>query len=880
MKGKKKTLILLGIIAILTAMCMYFLNLYANYIQIYEIGSAFTRIFWIDFNMNVIVQLAVFIFIFVLVFINWIIIRGNIASIDQNRATMNKIFPIIMGSFLIAFALAGTFGHSLAEKYLLFANSEWFNLGDPIFHQDVGYYVFQRPFMLAITDAIVGIMQFLIFFNVIAYILLYMRADQKLKNIKNERNIITHVIISIILFFLARATTYKFQAEQILTEQGREFVGAGYTAIKVWLTYYNIAPYLLLAVVISTILLVTRFKIRAAVATIAVYPAVWVVTALLAAVVQAFIVLPNEAMKELPYISNNIEFTRAAYNLNGSNMIEENFEIDYDITVSDIMQNMGVVSNIRVTDYNQNLRTLNQIQNIRNYYQFVNADISAYELNGQKTAVYLSAREMNQMNLDVSAKNYINTRMKYTHGLGVVMNPVSAITSEGQPYTIIKDIPTRSIDGAPLVNQPRVYFGETTNDYVIVGTKDGELDDIEGDGYQYAGQAGIQLNFANRLLFAARYTDLNMLISSQVQSESRLLTNRNVVKRAKMALPFLEIDSDAHITVDDNGGLKWILDGYTTTAEFPYAEFEGNFNYIRNSVKIVVDAYEGTVKAYIIDKNDPVVKAYARMYPGVFERDDLPAAQALHMRYPEWLFTIQADMLCKYHITDPTEFYQRNGMWAIANEKTDDKKTQPVQAYYSLVNIDKGEEMVAMIPFTLVNKENLAAWLAVRCEGEYGQLVSYVFPSGQNIYGTYQIENKIDTDPNISRDLTLWGQGGSQVVRGNMLVVPIKNSLIYVEPVYLTSGDKGISEVKGVVVAYGDQVVMEPTLEKALATLFGVNEPKYEENEGIKSAIEKTVQSFGKYKAAQQQADWEAAGSALKDLDDNMRELEAYAGEL
>jgi uncharacterized membrane protein (UPF0182 family) len=565
-----------------------------------------------------------------------------------------------------------------------------------------------------------------------------------------------------------------------------------------------------------------------------------------------------------------------------SNLTQKEYPLDYNLTAKDITQSSGIVDNIRITDYDQNIRTLNQIQNIRNYYTFKNSDISTYTINGVKTACYVSAREINTSNLQNNGQNYTNLRFKYTHGLGVVMNPVSKITSEGQPATVIKDIPTRSIDGAPVITEPRIYYGENTTEYVIVGTKSGEVDDITGDGYKYSGLSGIDLSFWNRLLFSFRKADFNMLISGEINSGSRLLINRQVVERVKKALPFLKIDADPSLVVADNGKLYWSIDAYTTTSAYPYAEYTNHYNYIRNSVKIIVDAYNGTVSAYVIDSTDPIIQSYAKMYPNVFSQEPLPSEIVNHIRYPEELFTVQSNILAKYHVADALSFYQRDDLWAIANKKGTDGKPTAVKPYYSLVQLENDVELVAMVPYTLSGKENLSGWLAVRCEQvNYGKMVLYTFPQGQNVYGTFQIENKIETDPAISRDLTLWGQGGSNVVRGNIIVVPIKHSLLYVEPVYITAGEKGISEVKGVVVSYNDQVVMGDNLDAALSELFGTKHTDEEqENTGLKSAIARISQLYRDYEKANGAADWAAAGTILAEIKKMITTLESYGGEL
>jgi len=883
MKKIKRRLITTGIITALAVLAAIAIGIYSEYIQILEIGERFTKIFWINFNMNVFAWIVSFVFVFGVFLCNGMFIRTNLNN-SNVRHPFRKMWPTVGIFFALSFFFSGIFGAGFTEKILLFNNSQGFDLADPIFHKDIGYYVFQRPFLMAICNSAVQVVGITIVINLIMY---FLYAIQKLErpvsslwNLNTSRNIATHNIASVLLFFIIMAFTFQFKAENILFGANSNFTGASWTDINVWLLYYKLVPFVLVGVVIASIAFLMKGRAKGTLLSILTFPAFYIAFALTAGIVQTTVVLPNEAVRESEYINHAIDFTKEAYNIS-DNLTKTQFEIDNKLTAADIQKNQQIIDNIRITDYNQNIRTLNQIQNIKPYYSFLNSDITTYNVNGMKTACYVSAREINTYNLPPAAKNYINLKMKYTHGMGVVMSAVSQITSEGQPATIIKDIPTRSIDGAPQIVEPRIYYGENTTDYAIVGTKSGEVDEIVGEGYKYQGQAGIKMDFWNRVLFSLRNADFNMLISEQITSQSRLLQNRQVVQRAKKALPFLDISNDPGLVITDDGYLVWVLDGYSKTDSFPYSERTKDFNYIRNSVKIIVDAYQGTVSAYIMDSDDPIIKAYAKMYPNVFEAGSLPGNMKDHIRYPEYLFTIQAEKLAKYHVEDSLSFYQRDDLWAFANRKAAGDKATPVEAYYSLINLDSSVELVGILPYTIVNKDNLISWLAVRCEYDnYGKLVLYRFPEGQNIYGTYQIENKIDNDPEISPKLTLWGQGGSQVIRGNIIVVPIENSLLYVEPVYITSGENGISEVKGVVVAFGDRVVMADTLPGALGQLFGISHSETNDNIGTKNAIASVTQAWNRYNAAASRGDWEAAGIAMAELKRLIPQLEAYAGEL
>jgi len=875
-------MVLLGIIVLGFT---FFLGIYTDYMQLKEVGENFTKVFWTNFNVNTITQLVTFVMFFVLILVNCLIIRNNLVHIDSSFSYLKKLSPLLAVSGGVALMLSNSARQMVADKFLPFLTSEFFNLGDPIFHQDVGYYIFQRPFYISVVNIMLAFGIFLIIFTISSYAVLYARFDfYNMKQILKEKGIIIHLIASVIMYFLIKAVSYKFTAENILFKINKEFVGASYVDIKVWLPYYTIAPILLILVVVATIIFLLNSKLKAAIITVAVYPASIIIATMVAGAMQATVVEPNVVAVESQYLQDNIKYTRMAFNL--EKIVQNDFKVEYNLTGEKIMNNLGTVNNIRLTDFAQTLKVANQLQGIRNYYQFIDADIVPYNIDGKQTAVFVAAREMNKEKLDESAKNYINDKMKYTHGMGIVMNPVNRITDQGQPYFVIKDVPPRSIEGAPAITQPRIYFGQQTDDYVIVNTRDKELDEIETAGFSYDGQAGIKLDFINRLIYSMRFGDFKMLVSDQISSDSKLLLNRNVQQRIKKAAPFLSFDQSATILVDGEGKLKWVVDGYTSSQWFPYSQYNDNFNYIRNPVKAVIDAYDGSVKFYIIDRGDPIIRSFERIYPTLFEKDEYPQDLASHIRYPETLFKVQAEILKKYHITDPNDFYQKRGMWAVSKEKYEGDKLREVLPYYSIMKLagsDK-EELVIMLPFTLFERDNMVAWLAARCSKEnYGQLVAYNFKQDENVYGTNQIENRIDTDPVISQELALWGQGGSSVIRGNILVIPIENSILYVEPVYISSGkdEAALPEIKRIIVAYNDKVVSRPTLDEAIKALFGVNRPVIvNENVTLETVIQKALQKFDEMKGFSKQNDWENYGKSMKELDETMQDLKGKSNKI
>lgn len=870
------------VLVLLIGACVVCANMYLDYMQYREIGAQFTNVFWVDINVQLVTFFTTLVLFFLFTYLNFLVVRNNLIGIDHSFAYLKNNAVHILASLIIAIAAALLASYTISDKVMPFLTSEWFNHGDPVFNQDMGYYVFQRPLLIAVSDTLLNFACFMVFVAALSYLLFYGKFDlAHVRDVFKRRGVIIHILSWIMVFFLTKAVTYKFVREEILYSNNDKFVGAGYVDMNVWLPYYRLAPFILLAVVIATIICVLRQRMKGALIAVVTYPITYILVTIIAGIVQTIVVSPNEMAVQQEYIQQNINYTRVAYNL--ENMSSVGFEVRYDLTEEDIMNNLDTIDNIRLTDFDQTLKVLNQLQSIKTYYSFSDSDIAVYDIGGTPTAVSIAAREMNVKNLDPSANNYINTKLRYTHGMGAVVNPVNTITEQGQPYFLVKDIPPVSAVGDLEITQPRIYFSEQPDNYVIVGTKDGELDELVPSGYRYDGQAGIQLNLLNRILFAAKHADFKLLVSDQINGESKILCNRNILTRVKKIAPFFTYDSDPILSITSDGRLKWLLDGYTTSKWYAYSEYTGHINYIRNTVKVVVDAYDGTVQFYVIDESDPIVRSYRRIYPTLFEEGSLPEELMERSRYPMDMFNMQAEILKRYHITDPAEFYQQKGMWAVAKEKTAENTVVDVKPYYNLMRIEGDDpELVLMLPYTLANKDNMIAWLAVRCSpAHYGEIIVYRFNQNANIYGTYQIENKIDIDPEISQDMALWERGGSSVVRGNLLVIPVESSILYVEPVYITSGVESgaLPEIARIIVAYGDRVVSKPTLNEALSELFGVQRPavNYGEDVDLTEYIQRALDSYMAVKQYSQENNWEGFGQAMQELDRNMTELRQKA---
>ena len=876
----------IAIICILLAVSLllvggFVFNMFIDYIQFREIGVKYIYVFWKNFYAKILSQSAAFLIAFVALFVNVLIMRTNALSINKENRVFKKILPLGLACFIVSFLLSMAFSQNIYDKILSFISSTPFNIGDPVFNKDIGYYIFQRPFFVELLEGLTKIWLFIIPFIVVSYIILYsVQKGNPFPGIFKDRFTIIHIGSNIMIFFLFKCFSYRFMSENILFSTFGEFSGAGFTDIYVWKLYYKIAPVVILAIILLCLIFLKSGKYKNAIMSVAVYPALFVLALLVSFFVQRLYVSPNEVAVEEPYIKNNIEATRAAYNLN--NTEEREYPISYNLTAEDLSANSATIENIRITDYNQTLTVVNQLQGIRNYYTFLDSDVALYNINGKKVALNTSVRELNKENLDAATKKYINRKLRYTHGFGMVMSPLNSVTEQGQPKFWVKDIPAHSYNGAPKINQPRIYFGELTDDYVIVNSYQKEFDYSESNAdveYSYTGVSGIPMTFKNRLAFSIKYGDVSMLISRYINSESRLLLNRNIIERVKKIAPFLTYDSDPYAVIDENGNIKWLIDGYTTSDSYPYSQTYNGINYIRNSVKVVVDAYNGTVDFYIVDKTDPIVLTYDKIYPTLFCKEEMPIDLKTKVRYPDGLFKIQASVFARYHTTNPKQLYSKADLWAIAKERYGEN-TEPIKPYYNLMKLSETaeEELILMIPYTLENKDNMVSWLAVRSEGEnYGKMISYIFSKGENVYGPLQVESRIDNDPKISREISLWNQGGSTVIRGNLLVIPVKNSILYVEPLYITSSNTAsLPEVKRIIVAYGEEVVMAENLAKALEELFSAklnvgtestetnNTPMVEDDIG--ELIDKAVNVYDNVLNEMKNGNWEAFGKGMNEM--------------
>lgn len=726
-------------------------------------------------------------------------------------------------SLLIATAL-GIWASQQWMTVLQAVNAQPFGTPDPLFGKDLGFYVFTLPLMiflkqwalwtLAVTSAAVLLLYWESKALGMAYEKLYISPRVRL-----------HLIFLASLLFLLLAWHFQLEIYNLLYSERGIVFGASYTDHHADILAFRIMIFISVLLFGAMVIGLWKKEVKIPLYAAGSYVvALVLVTALYPAAVQQFIVAPNEITKERPYIEYAIEFTRLGYGLD--RVSEQDFPATLGLTLESLDEFSGTFQNIRLWDWRPLRQTYSQLQEIRLYYRFQNPDIDRYMVNGEYRQVMLAARELDSDRLALQAQTWINRHIKFTHGYGVAMSPVNEVTAEGMPVFFLKDIPPRS-DWGLEVTRPEIYYGELTSDYVLVKTSEEEFDYVLGDTNAfttYAGEGGVPIGgLLRRAAYAAKYGHFKLLISEYPTSETRLMENRTIRQRVQKIAPFLEYDHDPYLVVAD-GALFWILDAYTVSTRLPYSDpSAGGINYIRNSVKVVVDAYNGTVKFYLADP-DPIANTLGEIFPGLFSPiTEMPDSIREHIRFPLDLFELQAEKWQAFHMEDPEVFYNQEDLWSRPTEIYEGDLVQ-MEAYYVIMNMPGEEEpeFILMLPFTPSGKDNMVAWLAARCDPEhYGELFLFKFSKQELIYGPMQIEARFDQDPTISEQLTLWSQQGSSVIRGNLLVIPVGESLIYVEPLYLRAERSELPELKRVLLSYGPKVIMEETLQQGLQVLLG-----------------------------------------------------------
>jgi len=708
---------------------------------------------------------------------------------------------------------------------------------DPIFGKAINFYLFTLPAWQLITG---WLLTLAVIACVIAVFFIFVTGGARMLGGSRFRYISLSwrgfsIAFAFLLLTLAmRAYIARFER---LFDEHTIFSGVTYTDAHVMLPgMLAVCAALVLGAAIAAINVVTAPRVRWLVATVAPAAACYLVLQIAGWYISSFIVKPNELVRERPYIAHNIDLTRQAYGLD--RLAQREFPAETTVESADPANNQATLQNIRLWDWRALQDTLRQIQEIRTYYDFPDIDIDRYEINGTMRQVMLAPRELNVDKLPESSRNWINEKLIYTHGYGITMNPVNGFTTEGLPTLILSNMPIQSTVQNIVVKRPEIYFGELTNTDVYVKTRQQEFNYPQGQTNSltsYQGDGGILLGgFFRRLLIAAGLGDLTKLpFSDDINAQSRLLMRRNVRDRVAALAPFLTYDSDPYVVVGDDGRLSWIMDAFTTSDSYPYSSHYalGNtpVNYMRNSVKVVVDAYDGTTTFYVFDPQDPIITAYRGIFPVLFkDAASMPPDLRKHVRYPELLLKLQAAVYGLYHMTDPQVFYNREDLWTVASEvgmdESGQQKTQGMEPNFVLMKLpgEAAVEFVEILPFTPANRNNLIGWIAGRSDGDkYGTSIVYDFPKTKLVDGPLQIEARIDQNAQLSGQLTLWNQQGSHVRRGTLLVIPCGHALLYAEPIYLQAERSPMPELRLVVLALQDRLAYGPTFDSAMRALFG-----------------------------------------------------------
>ena len=900
-----------GIILVVLVILPNIVRLFTDWLWFKELG--FANIFTTTLGAKVAVGLIVGLVTFALIYLN-ARIAIHLTRQQQNSTPwgelgvpvgkyINKLFlpiALLIGLF------SGLAASGLWQTVLEYLNATPFNTADPIFNRDISYYFFTLPFI----KSLIGFGFWIIIVSLIGAGFIYLArgvltipqqiiklgiGGQLTTSPNTSKPSISHkhparvhlLILAALIFLLIALKTHFVRIPELLYSVTGSFVGASYTDIHATLPLLRVISVVALVGVFLTLINIYRRKNRFILLAVGLYFIALAIGGVYPALVQKLSVVPNELAKETPYIEHNIAATQKAWGLD--QVEKRDITGDATLTMDDINKNELTIKNVRLWDRKPLLDTFSQIQEIRTYYDFISVDNDRYTINDEYRQVMLSPRELNTASLP--NKTFINERFTFTHGYGLALGPVNQVTDEGLPLLFVKDLPPTSTVESLKVDRPQIYYGELSSDYVFAKTKAQEFDYPEGEENvftEYAGSGGVPINsLLDKAAFALRFGSLKILLSNDIAADSRVLFHRNIQERVKKVLPFLEFDSDPYLVVTEDGQLKWIYDAYTTGSSYPYAQaVSSGHNYMRNAVKIVIDAYDGKMQFYISDPDDPLIQTYAKIFPDTFsDLADIPADLKEHLRYPEDLFVHQTNLYKTYHMEQPQIFYNKEDQWEVPTN--DNEKHDPIMRHLIMkLPGEEKEEFVLMLPFTPRKKDNMIAWMAARSDGDnYGKLVAYQFGKQQLVFGPKQINNRINQDADISQQISLWDQRGSEVVQGNLLVIPIEESLLYVRPLYIRAEGGKIPELKRVIVAYENKIAMEETLDQALQKIFAgevaVSEKEDAEQptkatktpESLDSLADQAKKLYDEAAAAQRNGQWALYGEKMKELETILKEM-------
>lgn len=829
-------------------------GLYVNYSWFTDLG--YTQLFTTPIIAKLEIGLVSFLIYFLLLFGMGIVAYKTYLSAEKEEVKVKSKFRIVIdnltppeeekiqlpsldsklviklllgASIIISIFLSLGVVASGWMKLLEFTHASSFGLVDPVFGKDVSFYVFKMPFYNFILNSMTSSLIIIFLISLALFTLTGLVRIQGSIFQKDGLHIPYSVhkfwAILVAIIFLLFAIQQFVSGYSVIYSQTGYVYGAGYTDIHVAVPLTRLMAILALLSALASVLYFFKNDHRLVLNSFLAYIGIAIIGSLVHGFVQ-YTVSNNEFVKEKPYIEQEMKFTRIAYNLN--NVKVKDYPGTAKISYENVKNNAATMENIRLNDPSPLQTVLSQNQGLRYYYRFNDIDVDRYTLDNKYRQVMLSPREISETALTEKAGTFVNLTMRYTHGYGLAATFANAIDENGYAKLIVKDIPPESQVKGIDVKEPRIYYGELTNDasygYVIGNTSAKEFDFPKGDNNaenSYAGSTGLPFTGLNKLFLSAYFNTFRFYMAGEINSDSKLLMRRNIVDRVSTLMPYLQYDNDPYIVVADDGKMYWMLDAYTSTKYFPYSSPVNNINYIRNAVKVVIDPVNGTVNYYIFDKKDPILQTIAKIYPGTFkEATDMPSNLIEHIRYPEDLFNIQSNVLLNFHVGNSSVFYNREDTWDIA-KRVEDKNTINVDPYYTVMKLpgEPNTEFTLMLPFTPASRpdqprNNLVAWMAARNDApHYGELILYKMPKDVEIQGPLMIDSMIDQDPVISGKMTLWGQGGSEVIRGNLMTVPIDNGFIYVEPIYIKAEQQGASipQMQAIVFSANRQLILSET---------------------------------------------------------------------
>ena len=895
---------LLGAFLLLFFLLPSVASVYTDWLWFVEVGHE--QVFLRTLNTRILLGAATFLMVFGVLFLNIHIAQSGLRPLSftvygpQGPRTiaidMRRLRPLFyLGAGVVAFFVA-LYASGRWDTWLMAQRAETFGKVDPILGHDISFYLFQLPFLhvlhvLAfITVVLAGIAS-----GVVYYVSQGVSLDAQRGLVvgdKARRHLcILGAIFLVVLAFRAWLGIPASLTTQSGIVHGASFVDVNATIPVQWLLV--VVSLVGAALIVYQSMTSRRWPFLAAVG---LYVGVSALGGLYGFALQRLYVSPNEQVREMPFIAHSIEATRSAFALD--QVEERSISGDATLTQADIARNANTLENVPLWNDAPLLDTFGQIQEIRTYYDFHSVDNDRYLIDGKYRQIMLSARELNSEALP--SRTWINQRLTFTHGYGLTLGPVNEVTPEGLPVLFVKDLPLKSSVDLK-VTQPAIYFGELSNDHVFVKTATQEFDYPRGDANvfgTYAGKGGVDVGgFVRRLLLAVRFKSTDILFSPNLERDSRVLMYRRIAERVRRIAPFLTYDSDPYLAISD-GRLLWIQDAYTISRLYPYSTpSAGGINYIRNSVKVTIDAYDGTTRFHLVDTKDPIAATIARMFPDLFEPlSAMPEDLRTRMRYPQGIFAVQASMFSTFHMTNPSTFYNREDQWDVPSLEQGRGEARPMVPYYTIMKLpgEAEAEYIQMLPYTPRQKDNLAAWMVARSDGDnYGKLMVFQFPKQTVIFGPRQVAARISQDQVIAPQITLWNQQGSEVIQGNLLVIPIEESLLYIRPLYLRAAGGRIPELKRVVVAYQNHIVMEETLDAALDRLFpggatpqrdsDTRTPERSQPRAADSgsatpapstgAASEAQQHYQRALEAQRAGDWARYGEEIKQLGEALKRL-------